>query len=77
MNAGAPARGWALVGQELRPEAEHNQMKAEAALLYFSLHDPIENKVKGFSSERVGDNFDTGLQAVGWIIKTGTGRQVT
>jgi hypothetical protein len=50
MNASTPARGWALAGQELRPEAEHNQMKAETALLYFSLHDPIEDKVKGFPS---------------------------
>lgn len=76
MNAGAPARGWALAGQELRPEAEHNQMKAEAALLYFSLHDPIEDKMKGFSSQRIGDNFNTGIQAASRIVETGTGRQV-
>jgi hypothetical protein len=76
MNAGAPARGWALAGQELRPKTEHNQMKAEAALLYFSLHDPIEDKVKGFPGQRVGDNFNTGIQAASRIVETGTGRQV-
>jgi hypothetical protein len=77
MNIGAPARGRAFARQELRPQAEYDQMKAETALRNVSLHDPVKNEAKRFSGESVGNEFDfRPIQAGAWIIETRAGRQV-
>ncbi len=73
MNTGAPARGRTFAGQELRPQAEHDQMKAETPLRNVSLHDPIKNEAKGFPGESVGNAFHFRLiQAGCGIIAIGT-----
>jgi len=77
VNAGAPARGRTFAGQELRPQAEHDQMKAETPLRNVSLHDPIKDEAKGFPGESVGNEFHFRLiQAVAWIIETRAGGQI-
>ena len=77
VNAGAPARGRAFAGQELRPQAEHDQMKSETPLRNVSLHDPIKNEAKGFPGESVGNEFHfRPIQADAWIIETRDGWQI-
>ena len=77
MNAGAPARGRAFAGQELRPQAENDQMQAETPLRNVSLHDPVKDETKGFPGESVGNEFHfRPIQADAWIIKTCAGRQI-
>jgi hypothetical protein len=67
MNASAPARGRAFAGQELRPQAEHDQMKAETPLRNVSLHDPVKNEPKFHFRP---------IQADAWIIETRAGWQI-
>lgn len=77
MNAGAPARGRAFAGQELRPQTQHDQMKAETPLRNVSLHDPVKNEAKGFPGESVGNEFHFRLiQTDAWIIEPRAGRQI-
>ena len=77
MNTGAPARGRTFAGQELRPQAENDQVKAETPLRNVSLHDPVKNEAKGFPGESVGNEFHFGpIQPDAWIIETGAGRQI-
>ena len=77
MNAGTPTRGRAFAGQELRPQAENDQMKAETPLRNVSLHDPVKNEAKGFPSESIGNEFHfRPIQADAWIIETRTGWQM-
>ena len=77
MNAGTPARGRAFAGQELRPQAENDQMKAETPLRNVSLHDPVKNEAKGFPGESVGNEFHfRPINADAWIIETRAERQI-
>ena len=77
MNTGAPARGRAFAGQELRPQAENNQMKAETPLRNVSLHDPVKNEAKSFPGESVGNEFHfRPIHADAWIIETRAGGQI-
>jgi hypothetical protein len=77
VNAGAPARGRAFAGQELRPQAENDQVEAETPLRNVSLHDPVKNEAKGFPGESVGNEFHfRPIQVDAWIVETRAGRQI-